>query len=282
MARNPFRMFPGDLPYYMGTISFTSVVPVDPRQRNPTTSLREMVTTGLIFNPNLTGEQLREYSFSPLVSMGRKAIFADYEGPQRIIHVTIRGRSAEPKTPSEALIMMEKAVRGAFAVPDWVAREYSDPLPHGITHVGDLGFPIGSVHALKMALDTLKIHVPRGVGVPGYEGLCGTTTIKAPRQYRLLTTGVFTKKDLKRTLPEPFFSRFFNQTPEVCAIKTGKNPFSTEIWCMTLGGDSPAPERNEPRNPHSLQDWARLGVMETCLRMSRRGLGSRHHPYHSL
>lgn len=279
MAPNPFRTFAEDPRYLLGTISFTTVVPYDPQDRDPTETLRQMVCTGIIFNPLFTFEDLRSYLLRPLVSLGRRAIVEGIE--YRIVHVTVRGRSVEPVPANEALNVLEKAVPGILAVSDWVANEYEGPLPAGISSVGDLGFPINTVTGLKMALETLKIHVARNGG-PDHEGLCGTTIIKAPRDFKLLKTGVFTKRDLKNTLPEPLLSRFFSETPEVCAIKTAKNPFSHEVWCMSLGAETPTPEPGQPRNPHSLEDWAKLGVMKNCLVMSRRGIGHRFHPYHSL
>lgn len=266
MGSHPLTSHDPRWPYEVATISFTLLDPL-PRGgedgRRP--YLDNQLAEALQFSPALTPDQSNALEFTTWLVKGRRLL---HKGKQyRLYNMAARICSIHQWERSEAQLTMEAVANGLWDLPDEIL---GSPLLHNTgIHTWGWGVPVTTEISLKMVLKTLRVHTPfhrQGeMPIP----VSKEVHVEAPQHFEDMLQGVLTTTDLKKHIPRPIFSRFFNEKPSVWAYKTFKYSAGEEKWRVVVPTEGPY---GGPKNPVSLQNIAKMGVLENCLKMKRAGL----------
>lgn len=248
-------------PYDVACISFSVLAPLTARAGHYEGLLEEACA----FCPALERHHQAVLEFLSRASIGRKVLC----GPKqyRVINMAVRVCSKEPWDPEEAHALMESVANQIWDIPETVL---GSPLLDNTGIVSwDMGVPIPDEACLRTVLRSLRISLNGRQGVPLYP-MGKRVEVTPPADYNQSLKTVMTSLDLKRVLPAPIFHRFFDEKVPVWGYKVHKNEW--QVVVPTEG-----PEGEGPKKPPSLQNFARLGVLEQCLKMKR--AGTRYAPY---
>lgn len=248
-------------PYDVACISFSVLAPPEATPGQYVSLLED----ALHFNPALNYQQMAILEFNAWASIGRKAHNARKR--YRVINMAVRVCSKVPWDPEEAQPIMESLANQMFDIPDTVL---GSPL---LANTGIVtwnnGVPIPDVTSMKVVLQSLRISLNGKPDTP-LHSLDKTVQVPPPADLDQSLHCVLTSRDVKRIIPYAIFRRFFNEKPSVWGYKTYK-----DTWRVLVPTEGPDPEGR--KHPPSLQNFARLGVLEQCLKMKREG--RRYAPY---
>ena len=235
----------------------------------------ESLANGVLWNPDIPAQLFNCLSIRSWGSCGKRVMYRGHT--YRMYHAQLRVRSSAPVTKKQAGSLLLSLSQKLFCFP---ARLNTHPLVMQLgVESNPMGLPVYTKRALQMALQSMRVRIaPDGQKVAPPE-IGKTCTVKPLKTPETLQQGVFSTTDLKKTLPDWAFRRLFNQTPYICGWKIGTAPEGAESWIVTLHPQPSTPPPTGTKTPPTLQDLARLGVVEQCLKMRRRGLDRRHHPY---
>ncbi|ADM53814.1 ORF8 [Turkey adenovirus 1] len=286
MAADRFFDWNPRWPFDFGTLSFTTAYPMKEESGEPSYTLpvlSDCIGDTTWFHPLLRDQLGSEFSLRPIVVLGRRI----REGDQvyRLVYVTVRGRHREPISANQAVDIWTQYMSRLFRVPTPVAEQLPpavhqmiDRLCPQMLFISGVGLPVDTVFGLRMALQTMRVHTHRTPQL-SHGGLKGVVEMKAPRTLPLLKKPIFTQRELTHMLPKPVFDRFFAQNgPSVVAWKVYHRKGSWETWMTTLPSEQPPADPSAKKQPRPLQDWARLGVVNHCLRLKMAG-HNRYTPY---
>ncbi|QJP03697.1 ORF8 [Aviadenovirus cerasi] len=262
-------------PYDVGTISFATMELIHegaPLKLGPRI---ESLSDGVLWNPDIPAQLFNCISIRSWGSHGKRVIFNGHT--HRMYHALVRVCTTAPVTRKQAGSLLLSLSQRLLCFP---ARYNTHPLVMQLgVESNAMGLPIYSERALKMALKSMRVRIaPNSQQVAPPE--IGRPVREAPQKTpETLQQGVFSNAELKSCLPKWIFHRFFNQTPYICGWKIGTAPKGGK-WMVTINPEGFTHHEDGTKDPPTLQDLARLGVVENCLKMRRRGLGPRrYHPY---
>lgn len=262
-------------PYEVGTISFAAMELVHEGAPLKLGDRIESLANGVLWNPDIPPQLFNCISIRSWGSHGKRVIFKGHT--HRMFHAQLRIRSTAPVTRKQAGSLLLSLSQRLLCFP---ARYNTHPLVMQLgVESNAMGLPIYSKRALEMALKSMRVRIAPNSHQAAPPEIGKTCTVKPLKEVETLQQGVFSTTDLKRALPEWTFRRLFNETPYICGWKIGTAPEGEEKWVVTLHPESRAPPTEGRKDPPTLQDLARLGVVENCLKMRRRGISPRHHPY---
>lgn len=262
-------------PFDVGTIAFTTMQFYHKWAPFKLAPLIERLSDGITWTPVLPAPLHNLISIRVWGTHGQKAY--SNGNPHRMYHAFVRVCAKEPVTRRQAGQILLSLSQNLLYFPD---RYTFHPLVMqlGVT-CNTMGLPVYSEAALKMALLSMRVFIAPNTQQEALEEMGRLVHIAPQKTPGTLIHGVFSQDELKSCLPKGIFNRFFNQTPYVCGWKVGKEPMC-EKWAVTINPEGSTHNDDGTKNPPTLQDLARVGVVGACLKMKRRGLGPRRYrPY---
>lgn len=269
----------------MGAIIFTTGVMHDPyNNMGPyyTEKLQHAVSTMISFDKPLNKIIYDLGKFHCSVSTGSLVTYRRKQ--YRLLHCVVRSQSLLLLEPEQKGDFLRFIFNHLFDTHESIINRNQTLLDqHPNVTFSAEKFPLSSSLGLKMALKTHKIKICQND--PHCEPFTSTINegIKEGSTRQCLITATESKdhgkpflsrKSLLKILPEPFHQFFTKENCcYLCAYKIGTE-HKREVWSLHVHH-----RENPIKAPTSLENQARLAVVEACLKIKRHNKNSRIHPY---